>query len=467
MNGGKENETYVEISNEEGILNWYINKAEKGDADAAYRLGDLYARGATGRPEPEKAAEWFRRAQEMKSSERRRIEAKKIERWRVAVEKGDATAAFQLGEALARDARTTQDFDEAIAFYVRAAKANRQDATRRLGDLCFEKRILGAAIGLETRLGAARALLEIVESGDVFAKKTLVELYYRNNNLRAWDELTRLRWTALAEPKNSNVARRLGKIYANGTENDEPNWEKADEWFQRAKTIEEIERWRVAAENGDAEAARSLSDAYRHGAGLERDKTEAKRWLRRAEEIEEIERWRVAAKDGSAKAARRLAEAYRDGRGVKKDGRNANFWFNRSIFLKKRAQQTQTAARSAKSARGGAERTKTRFERIVEEREKIERLRVEAEKGDAGAMRELGRTYYSHTFFRNIEEARYWLQKAVNYGDTKAGAILKQVLTDIEKPRNPREERESGGSGREVWFRYKGIKGSVLRIKTR
>ena len=63
-------------------------------------------------------------------------------------------------------------------------------------------------------------------------------------------------------------------------------------------TSEDIEKWRVEAEQGNAEAQTNLGYAYHSGEGVEKDQREAVRW------------WRKAAEQGLTKAQYNLGLAY-------------------------------------------------------------------------------------------------------------------------------------------------------------
>ncbi len=316
-----------------------------------------------------------------------------------------------------------------------------------------------------------------------------------NGSRKVAAEAVRL-WLRSAELGSAEAATWLGRAYFNGAYGLEKNDAEAVRFF------------RLAAKRGDAAGTCNLAFAYSVGTGgLERSVAEHRRLSRAAVGLGSAEaaynlagsylfdetdeagyaapnyaealRWfQKAAKLGDVDSALRLGAYYRDGEpnfGIAPNAAEAARWYRVGAsatrnkteakrWLQRANEIEAEAQRNQKSKAKLTQREKTSFERLVEAREKIERLRVEAEEGKTEAMRELGKAY-SHTVFRNINEARYWLRKAAKRGDTEAADILERILTDIEN------RRDSGGSGsgigNDVWFRYKGIKGSVLRIKTR
>ena len=79
----------------------------------------------------------------------------------------------------------------------------------------------------------------------------------------------------------------------------------------------EAMRWyRLAAEQGDAQAQSSIGKLYDSGDGVPQDFTEAMRW------------YRLAAEQGDAQGQVGLGEKYRQGHGVSKNYVLAHLWFN-------------------------------------------------------------------------------------------------------------------------------------------
>lgn len=82
-------------------------------------------------------------------------------------------------------------------------------------------------------------------------------------------------------------------------------------------TVEAVQWWRKAAEQGNVEAQSDLGVTYSCGeVRVPRDYSEAAKWLRLASDWGDV----VAQND--------LAEMYRDGKGVPQDYALAHMWFN-------------------------------------------------------------------------------------------------------------------------------------------
>ena len=81
---------------------------------------------------------------------------------------------------------------------------------------------------------------------------------------------------------------------------------------------QDIEQFRQAAEQGDAEAQNALGRAYAEGQGVAEDDREAVKWYRKA------------AKQGHPKAQFRLGTAYGFGYGVRENYRKARKWYRKA-----------------------------------------------------------------------------------------------------------------------------------------
>ena len=86
----------------------------------------------------------------------------------------------------------------------------------------------------------------------------------------------------------------------------------------RNPTVEDVKSWRLAAEQGDADAQFMLGGAYYEGKGVTKDHAEAVKWYRKA------------ADQGEADAQIKLGVAYYFGQGVPQDYVEAHKWLNLS-----------------------------------------------------------------------------------------------------------------------------------------
>ena len=111
-----------------------------------------------------------------------------------------------------------------------------------------------------------------------------------------------------AQDGDAEAQRTLGLIHKNGQDVIQ-DYAEAVKWFLRA------------AEQGDALAQGNLGIAYTNGEGAVQDHTEAVKWFRRA------------AEQGESQSQGLLGVAYGIGRGVTQDVVYSHMWFNISLSL--------------------------------------------------------------------------------------------------------------------------------------
>jgi TPR repeat protein len=100
-----------------------------------------------------------------------------------------------------------------------------------------------------------------------------------------------------------------------GSDNSDLEWMPI-EGFGTQSNFDKAAYWyRLAADQGHAEAQFELSDLYSQGKGVPRDQTEA------------FKLTKAAATQGFTKAATALGWRYANGRGVEKDESQAFFWY--------------------------------------------------------------------------------------------------------------------------------------------
>jgi uncharacterized protein len=106
---------YVKVNLQEAIQ-WYEKSTSAGNVDAAESLAKLYSEGDTmgpGKPEPQKAAKYFRRAMDL----------------------GSKTAGFQLAELIRNGKVISQTPDEALKLYEQALATGSLAAAAKLSDI--------------------------------------------------------------------------------------------------------------------------------------------------------------------------------------------------------------------------------------------------------------------------------------------------------------------------------------------
>jgi TPR repeat protein len=130
---------------------WYRKAAEQGVAAAQYNLGVMFANGQGVAQNNEEATKWFLKAAgqgidnaeinlgdlyaEGEGASKNYAEAEKW--YRKAAERGVASAAFNLGVMYDLGQGVTRDYDEAIKWYTKAADAGYAPALTNLGILYY------------------------------------------------------------------------------------------------------------------------------------------------------------------------------------------------------------------------------------------------------------------------------------------------------------------------------------------
>ena len=161
---------------------------------------------------------------------------------------------------------------------------------------------------------------------------------------------------------------------------------------------EKIQKWRIAAEQGDADAQFELGWAYDTGEGIDQDYREAVRW------------YREAAEQGNASAQYNLGVAYGTGEGIDQDYREAVRWYREA------AEQGNARAQYNLGVAYG------KGEGIDQDRpEAVRWYRKAAEQGNASAQNNLGVAYSTgEGIAQDHREAIRWHRKAAKQGNARA-----------------------------------------------
>ena len=323
-------------------------KAERGDAEAQTRLGDMY-RDLFGfevvEKDSGKAVLWYRAAanQEYVKAQNKlggmyryglgvEKDAGEAARWyRLAVEQGDVEAQYQLGLMYFQGKGVAKDFREAVRLF-RAATENTENmknysllsssywinlAQYQLGLMYYNGE--GVAKDFREALRLFRAAAEQgnakTQKGNQDAQNILGLMYYKGEGVEK-DVHEAVRWYHLAaEQGNADAKYKLGLMYYKGEEV-EKDFHEVVRLFQTLWVNEDARIYllKAKAELGDAEAQYELGWRYSLGKGVEKDKRESARWER------------AAAEQGHAKAQYGLGLRYAIGVGVVEDYREAYIW---------------------------------------------------------------------------------------------------------------------------------------------
>lgn len=306
----------MEAGDGQGALRWWRRAAEMGDAEAMRILGHMYHHSELIDRDDGAALSWYSRA----------------------AEAGDTVAMAMLGMMYLNGEGVAVDNEAGMAWFTRAAEGGETGVYTLLGLMYYEGRLgepdYGAALEWFTRG---------YEEGDPAAAGYLGRMYYyglgvEQNYTEAFGYLTR----ALRDRGDVESVFLLGRMYfdGQGTARDETRGSElirlaaeggyvaamraiADIYREgsvaAAADIELAEQWyERAAEAGDAEAARILSEIQRDRAISEGDEATAWRWTQQA------------ARDGDSRAMADLGMMYREGQGTDKDDWAAYFWFERA-----------------------------------------------------------------------------------------------------------------------------------------
>lgn len=291
--------------------------AEKGDADAAYSLGWLYAFGAGIAKDEAEAARWYRKA----------------------ADQGGAEAMYNLGVMYANGQGVSKDATEAVKWYRQAAEKNKPRAMAALG-ATYEQ-----GLGItKDEAEAARWYRKAADQGVSFAMYKLGLLYESGRGVPQ-DDAEAVIWLRKAvDDDNADALMGLGlmyesgrgvfqdnaqavRLYRKGANLGHPGSMTSLGWMYEsgrgvAKDEAESARWyRKAADLGEPRAMNNLGVMYARGSGVAKDEAEAVRWYRKAADLNEVT------------AAHNLGAMYRDGLGIAKDEAEAVRWFRKAADL--------------------------------------------------------------------------------------------------------------------------------------
>ena len=209
-----------------------------------------------------------------------------------------------------------------------------------------------------------------------------------------------------------------------------------------------LEAWRLAADQGDADAQYGMGRLYFYGQGVERNTATAAEWYRRAalqdharsqtnlgylyeaglgveQDLVEAARWyRAAAERGRAVAQRSLGRLYESGRGVERSIPEAIRWYERAAALgddEARAALARLAGgMSAAAPAGSLEAGAVAFER-GDYGAALANWRPLADTGDREAEYRLGGLYRTGLGVpKDPAEAGRWYRRAADQGHGEA-----------------------------------------------
>ncbi|MEF2685131.1 MAG: hypothetical protein U0N13_15505 [Parabacteroides johnsonii] len=386
--------------NSKGAINWYLKAAEQNHSDAQYVLGVCYLIGKGVKQSYEEAVRWF-----LKSAKQ-----------------GNTFAQSELGSLYEFGRGVPVDLDEALKWYRLAAAQ---------GDLAAQSRVKKLESVQPLQNAIARKEVKDERTASRIAAEDLMRKIEAINNKLAdfpfivfeWDEPRYSDWTKLHEECRSLALQAANTGYppAQTYYADKYSTNKKDSanfWYKKA------------ADQGYAPAQVAL------GKNLIR------------QNLEEAMNLIYKAVDQKEASAFSFLGDYYMNNAINKNGANSTEgylnealkWYKQSEEIKK----DTTVAKSIKDtellirAYAGENLTKEEYYRanklLFFPKDKLEWLVKAAELGHHQAQYEAGKFFYLQK--KDYNEARKWMQKAVDGGIKGASAYLRLINNAIKKKEN-------------------------------
>ena len=348
----------------------FAQAAQSGHPLAVMWLARSYVAGRVG------FAKDVERAQELA----RRV----IQEIRRLARNGDREALFLLGSAYDEGLAVTQDNEQAVSWYRKAADQGHAIAQSNLGWM-YDK---GHGVAQSDR-EAVKWYRKAADQGYANGQKNLGTMYHSGRGVAQSDREAVKWYRKAADQGNADAQDNLGLAYQNGR--------------GVAQSDREAVKWyRKAADQGDRDAQSNLGWMYHSGRGVAQSDREAVKW------------YRMAADQGDAGAQLNLGWMYEHGRGVAQSDREAVKWY------RKAADQGFSAAQfnlgwMYRNGRGVAQ----------SDREAVKWYRKAADQGDRDAQNNLGWMYQNGLgVAQSDREAVKWYRKAADQGLAAAQSNL-------------------------------------------
>ncbi|MCF8210295.1 MAG: protein kinase [Rhodoferax sp.] len=264
--------------NDAEAATWFRKAAEQGHATAQNNLGSMYTNGRGVPKNDAEAASWFHKAAEL----------------------GYVSAQFNLGLMYTKGQGVQRNDAEAANWFRKAAEQGLASAQNNLG-LMYTN-----GLGLPKNYAeAANWYHKAAEQGHARAQSDLGTMYEAGQGVQK-NETEAVNWyRKAAEQGNALAQYNLGVMYAQG-KGVGKNEAAAVSWFRKA------------AEQGDAQAQFHLGLMYRLGQGVQQSETDTANWFRKA------------AEQGHARAQYNLGVTYDHGLGVQKNEADAVYWYHKA-----------------------------------------------------------------------------------------------------------------------------------------
>ncbi len=375
------------------------NKANQGNAKAAFALAEVFRTGGSGVDKSVgQATKWYQKAAELGHDEaafalaeafRSGQGVKKdfgtaVQWYQRAADGGSANAQYALGRLYEDGSGVPRDLDKAVALYRQAADKNQPSAQYRLG-LCCQ---LGQGLP-QSQEQAASWYQKAALAGHAEAQNDLALLYYWGEGIPR-DYGQAIRWFRKAAKKgNRSALYGLGYCYEQGL-----GVEKS--------TSEAFKRYLQAANKNHVEAQYALGLCYLQGQGAAVKPSSAVKWFRKA------------ADQGHMQAQAELGRCYEQGHGLNRDLNQAIIWYQKAADQGSPAAKTDLKrcqeALATQAALRQAEEAEAARRRAMEAEAKARRQAAEAQAARAAREKAIRPLL---TGARNLWAAALILQLAV------------------------------------------------------
>ncbi len=278
------------------------------------------------------------------------------------------------------------------------------------------------------------------KSGNVRAQLSLAKMYHHGINVAKDMKLAFYWYFQVAESGYSTAQFNLAEFYYNGI-GTEKNLKQAVFWYSRA------------AQQDFIEVQYKLATMYHFGKEIEVDYVKARYWYTKA------------AKLGFVPAQLALGKLYDKGEGVAKDLTEAQHWYEAAavqsnaeaqyylaLLFERQEKFVQALLMYQQSAEQKFTKAQLRLAKLyyqgrLSEKDDIEALKlalIVAEKGNVEAQFLAASIYhYSTQVEQDLEQARYWYDKAFKQGHTSAESLLRQVDANIADNKNTEDDYQT------------------------
>eukprot|EP00613_Pedinella_sp_CCMP2098_P049147 CAMPEP_0171835698 /NCGR_PEP_ID=MMETSP0992-20121227/11141_1 /TAXON_ID=483369 /ORGANISM="non described non described, Strain CCMP2098" /LENGTH=424 /DNA_ID=CAMNT_0012451577 /DNA_START=24 /DNA_END=1298 /DNA_ORIENTATION=- len=251
--GGDEQELWQSLTDSQQrkmavVIDMFTSAATESYAGAQFQLGHIYHGGHGVARDPQKAAQWLRKA----------------------ADQGLADAQFNLGCAYDSGEGVVQDFRKAVQWLIKAADQGHTDAQYNLGNTYHHGK--GVA---EDHKKAAQWWQKSADQGHTGAQYILAFMYFNGVGVARDLQKAAQWWQKAADQGHDGAQYNLAVMYSNGG-GVAQDLQKAAQWYRKA------------ADQGHANAQYTLAGMYHGGQGVAQDGKKAAYWWQKAADQDHV-----------------------------------------------------------------------------------------------------------------------------------------------------------------------------------